>query len=341
MRTRKVTIITLVGLTLTLILQIGGLFYAYRSNMEIMKLTVKKSFSIAFYETIDNLVNQLPYPDGTTVTYIPIKPYADLPADEQNLRGNEYLARILKTEYGVEFPIDELAVVLKKKLKQDHIDSEVVINKIDTKTHRTLASTNPAFNRSIGVLASEPFFIDRENDIAVQAVIVSPYILILKKVSLLYLFTFGLMTVVICSIISQIKIIIRQQQTIKVQENSFYALAGNMAAPVSAIPAKMAQEQWQEIENESNTLLTMTEETLTAAREATQRNQGKKQRSSKALSILSLAGTFLLLIIWIVFLYSTGKEAFAHKINTYFEEAFFNEVSYHQFPHYMASKEKK
>ena len=113
MRTRKVTIITLVGLTLTLILQIGGLFYAYRSNMEIMKLTVKKSFSIAFYETIDNLVNQLPYPDGTTVTYIPIKPYADLPADEQNLRGNEYLARILKTEYGVEFPIDELAVVLK------------------------------------------------------------------------------------------------------------------------------------------------------------------------------------------------------------------------------------
>ena len=57
MRTRKVTIITLVGLTLTLILQIGGLFYAYRSNMEIMKLTVKKSFSIAFYETIDNLVN--------------------------------------------------------------------------------------------------------------------------------------------------------------------------------------------------------------------------------------------------------------------------------------------
>lgn len=341
MRTRKVTIITLVGLTLTLILQIGGLFYAYRSNMEIMKLTVKKSFSIAFYETIDNLVNQLPYPDGTTVTYIPIKPYADLPADEQNLRGNEYLARILKTEYGVEFPIDKLAVVLKKKLKQDHIDSEVVINKIDTKTHRTLASTNPAFNRSIGVLASEPFFIDRENDIAVQAVIVAPYILILKKVSLLYLFTFGLMTVVICSIISQIKIIIRQQQTIKVQENSFYALAGNMAAPVSAIPAKMAQEQWQEIENESNTLLTMTEETLTAAREATQRNQGKKQRSSKALSILSLAGTFLLLIIWIVFLYSTGKEAFAHKINTYFEEAFFNEVSYHQFPHYMASKEKK
>ena len=58
MRTRKVTIITLVGLTLTLILQVGGLFYAYRSNMEMMKLTVKKSFSIAFYETIDNLVNQ-------------------------------------------------------------------------------------------------------------------------------------------------------------------------------------------------------------------------------------------------------------------------------------------
>ena len=49
MRTRKVTIITLVGLTLTLILQIGGLFYAYRSNMEMMKLTVKKSFPVLLW----------------------------------------------------------------------------------------------------------------------------------------------------------------------------------------------------------------------------------------------------------------------------------------------------
>lgn len=158
MRIRKVTIITIIGLIITLILQIGGLFYAYRSNMEAMQLTVNKNFAIAFYETNDNLANQLPYPDGTTIAYIPTAPNSKLSQDEQNLRTNEDLAQILKTEYKVEFPIDELATVLRKKLKIDNIDSEVVINKINNGINRMLDSTNPTFDRKVGVLKSEPFF---------------------------------------------------------------------------------------------------------------------------------------------------------------------------------------
>lgn len=338
---RKVTIITLVGLVFTLVLQIGGLFYAYQSNMKAMQLTVNKNFAIAFYETNDNLANQLPYPDGTTIAYIPTAPYSKLSQDEQNLRTNEDLAQILKTEYKVEFPIDELATVLKKKLKIDNIESEVVINKINNDTKRILDSTNPAFDRKVGVLNSEPLFIDRDSQIAVQAIIVSPYTLILKKIALLYLLTFGLMIIVIYSIISQIKLIIRQQQSIKAQEKSFYRLAENMAVPVTGILKKIEPEQWQTIENESSTLLGMTEDTLTAAKEAARKSQEKKQRSSRALSITSLAVTFLLLVIWFGFLYHTGYMALEHEVNTYFEEAFFKEVGYHQFPQYMASDEKK
>lgn len=341
MRIRKVTIITIIGLIITLILQIGGLFYAYRSNMEAMQLTVNKNFAIAFYETNDNLANQLPYPDGTTIAYIPTAPNSKLSQDEQNLRTNEDLAQILKTEYKVEFPIDELATVLRKKLKIDNIDSEVVINKINNGINRILDSTNPTFDRKVGVLKSEPFFIDRSNQIAVQAIMVSPYTLILEKISLFYLLTFGLMIVVIYSIISQIKRIIRQQQSIKAQEKSFYKLAENMATPVTGIQKKMELEQWQAIENESNTLLGMTEDTLTAAKEAARKSQEKKQRSSRILSTISLTGTFLLLAIWFGFLYHTGYTTLKHEVNTYFEEAFFKEVGYHQFPQYMASDEKK
>ena len=116
-------------------------------------------------------------------------PNSKLSQDEQNLRTNEDLAQILKTEYKVEFPIDELATVLRKKLKIDNIDSEVVINKINNGINRILDSTNPTFDRKVGVLKSEPFFIDRSNQIAVQAIIVSPYTLILEKISLFYLLT--------------------------------------------------------------------------------------------------------------------------------------------------------
>lgn len=116
-----------------------------------------------------------------------------------------------------------------------------------------------------------------------------------------------------------------------------------MATPVTGIQKKMELEQWQaiEIENESNTLLGMTEDTLTAAKEAARKSQEKKQRSSRILSIISLTGTFLLLAIWFGFLYHTGYTTLKHEVNTYFEEAFFKEVGYHQFPQYMASDEKK
>ena len=84
------------------------------------------------------------------------------------------------------------------------------------------------------------------------------------------------MIIVIYSIISQIKLIIRQQQSIKAQEKSFYRLAENMAVPVTGILKKIEPEQWQTIENESSTLLGMTEDTLTAAKEAARKSQEKK-----------------------------------------------------------------
>lgn len=78
-------------------------------------------------------------------------------------------------------PIDELVTALKKKLKLDNIYNQIIINKINTATNETLDSATPSFNREIGVLTSVPLFIDRKNGIAVQAVILSPYLLILKR----------------------------------------------------------------------------------------------------------------------------------------------------------------
>lgn len=92
-----------------------------------------------------------------------------------------------------------------------------------------------------------------------------------------------------------------------------------MAIPVASIPARTDKEQWQEIENESCILITMTEDTLTTAKETADRNSKTKQRSSRMLSIVSLTGTFLLLFIWLGFLYHTGHHTLVHKINTYFE----------------------
>lgn len=339
MQIRKATIITIIGLTL--LLQVGGLYYAYRSNLQTMKLTVEKNFRMAFHETTDNQVNQLPYPNGTTIGYMHYLQTPNLTRDERNLRMNEELASILRSEYNREIPIAELATVLKKKLKQHHIESELVINRISTKTRQILDSTDPKFNRKIGVLISEPIFINRERDEAVQAIIVSPYLLVLKNVALLYLFTLVLMSIVIGCIASQIKLIIRQQHDTENQQTSFSALARKMKLPVTEIQEKIQQEDWPEIEEKSGVLLSMTEETLTQAKEAAHRNEGRKLFSTKAISLISLLGTLLLLIAWFGYLYHSNYELLVHKVNAHFEEAFHDEVIQHQYPLYIAAKEKK
>ena len=69
MKLRSLYILSIVGLFLVVVIQLGGMMYAYDSYKKEAKRTLDECFRQAFIETVDNQVNNLPFPDYTVPFY--------------------------------------------------------------------------------------------------------------------------------------------------------------------------------------------------------------------------------------------------------------------------------
>ena len=63
MKLRSLYILSIIGLFLVVVIQLGGMIYAYDSYKNEAKRTLNECFRQAFIETVDNRVNNLPFPD--------------------------------------------------------------------------------------------------------------------------------------------------------------------------------------------------------------------------------------------------------------------------------------
>ena len=70
MKARSVIHISIIGLLFIVLIQLGGMIYAYKAQMKVAEQSLNKYFWMAFTETVDDMVNNLPYPDGTVVSVI-------------------------------------------------------------------------------------------------------------------------------------------------------------------------------------------------------------------------------------------------------------------------------
>ena len=71
-----------------------------------------------------------------------------------------------------------------------------------------------------------------------------------------------------------------------------------MKHPVSRMKNLITTENWQEIEAQSNVLFERTNATLAHAKAEIRQGSTGRPISLKAISIVSLAGVFLLLAVW-------------------------------------------
>lgn len=60
MKLRTVISLSLVSLIAVVLIQLGGMLYAFHAQMQEAEVT-KQCFWMSFTETVDNLVNNLPY----------------------------------------------------------------------------------------------------------------------------------------------------------------------------------------------------------------------------------------------------------------------------------------
>ena len=173
MKARSVIHISIIGLLFIVLIQLGGMIYAYKAQMKVAEQSLNKYFWMAFTETVDDMVNNLPYPDGTVVSVIYFPHRLGLNQNEFSQVGAQQTAQTLRKVYKQkEFPLAKLDSVLQSKLEHAYIKGNVTVERFNTDTGEILESTHSDIHANSTAITSEKAFIYKEKGEAVRAIVV-------------------------------------------------------------------------------------------------------------------------------------------------------------------------
>lgn len=325
MKLRSLYILSIVGLFLVVVIQLGGMMYAYDSYKKEAKRTLDECFRQAFIETVDNQINNLPFPDYTIPFYSYIPKDENRPMDNEVFLGYQQAASFLQDVYQVTIPLDEMERTLEKKLKWKNIDRTVWIDAAEDHSQYS------AYRRFKTVVSDTAWLNEKKGE-AIEAAIIAPFLPLVKDIFFLFLPTLLLTAFLIYSWAQQMKYIISQRRGIEEQRSAFYTLAEKMRQPIGEVRSRILGQRWEEIETSGKHILDMTEETLSAAKEEEWKRQARKQHSFKIFFIISLLASCLLMVAWFVYLYRTAARETVYQVNDCFEAAFYDEVMYNRYP---------
>lgn len=325
MKLRSLYILSIIGLLLVIAVQISGMIYAYKSNKNEAERALNECFRLAFIETVDNRINNLPFPDGSVPFYSYISKDSTRTYEDEVFLGYQQVASFLESEYHVTIPLDEMAKLVEKKLKWKNINRTV---------HIRPASGRDEHSAYVGFksVLSEKAWLNEKKGEAIEASMVSPFIPLIKDILFLFLPTLLLIAFLVYSWARQMDSIIRQQDDIKEQRSAFYELAEKMRLPIGDIRRQIPGNKWAVIEVSSKQLLNVTEHTLTGAKESERQRRARKQYSFKVFFIIGLIASCLLLAVWFVYLYRTAFRETVYQVNDCFEAAFYDETFKHRLP---------
>ena len=325
MKLRSLYILSIVGLFLVVVIQLGGMMYAYDSYKKEAKRTLDECFRQAFIETVDNQINNLPFPDYTIPFYSYIPKDENRPMDNEVFLGYQQAASFLQDVYQVTIPLDEMERTLEKKLKWKNIDRTVWIDAAEDHSQYS------AYRRFKTVVSDTAWLNEKKGE-AIEAAIIAPFLPLVKDIFFLFLPTLLLTAFLIYSWAQQMKYIISQRRGIEEQRSAFYTWAEKMRQPIGEVRSRIRGQRREEIETSGKHILDMTEETLSAAKEEEWKRQARKQHSFKIFFIISLLASCLLMVAWFVYLYRTAARETVYQVNDCFEAAFYDEVMYNRYP---------
>lgn len=325
MKLRSLYILSVVGLLLVVVVQLGGMIYAYDNNKKEAERALNECFRLAFIEAVDNEINNLPFPDYTIPFYSYIPRDSTTSYEDIVFLSYQQAASFLEDEYHITIPLDKMERLAEKKLKWRNIDRTVWIDAVED---HSLYSPYRRFK----TVMSESVWLNEKKGKAIEATIISPFLPLVKDILFLFIPTLLLVIFLIYSLVEQMNSILKQRSNIEEQRSAFYKLAEKIRLPVGEVLKQMHQQEWADVEITGKHLLDMTEHTLAGAKENEQMKQARKQRSFKMFSIIGVLTSCLLLVLWFGYMYRTAFRETIYQVNDCFEAAFYDEVFEQRLP---------
>lgn len=109
MKLRSLYILSIVGLLLVIVVQIGGMMYAYDNTKKEAERALNECFRLAFIETVDNEINNLPFPDMTIPFYSYLSKDSIRSFEDEMFLNYQQAASFLEDVYHVAIPLDVMA----------------------------------------------------------------------------------------------------------------------------------------------------------------------------------------------------------------------------------------
>ena len=258
MKLRSLYILSIVGLLLVIVVQIGGMMYAYDNTKKEAERALNECFRLAFIETVDNEINNLPFPDMTIPFYSYLSKDSIRSFEDEMFLNYQQAASFLEDVYHVAIPLDVMARLVEKKLKWKNIDRTVNIRPATDRSKRSV------YVRFKSVLSEKAWLNEKKGE-AIEAVMFSPFIPLVKDIVFLFLPTLLLVVFLVYSWARQMDSILKQGNDIEKQRSAFYVLAEKMRLPIGEVRSQISESRWADIEASGQHLLDMTEHTLTGA----------------------------------------------------------------------------
>lgn len=180
--------------------------------------------------------------------------------------------------FGYPIEMSQLDSIYTSKLKEQHIQTDIVLNHINMKDASIIQLVGSSGISSFGSIETEIIPIRQDNSEGIQAVILNPYLTIFERMGLLLIATALMMLFVAACIVYQIKVILLQNKIAKLREDFSYAMVHDMKTPLSSIQLglrllyssklteKKREKSFQIAEDEVGHLLSLTNKILTLSK---------------------------------------------------------------------------
>ncbi len=119
MKLRSLYILSIVGLLLVIVVQIGGMMYAYDNTKKEAERALNECFRLAFIETVDNEINNLPFPDMTIPFYSYLSKDSIRSFEDEMFLNYQQAASFLEDVYHVAIPLDVMARLVREETEME------------------------------------------------------------------------------------------------------------------------------------------------------------------------------------------------------------------------------
>lgn len=229
MKIRYVKYVTALGLLAILLMQMIWLYNMYmflwddlRGKSEDMLWTSIELESVYRFENLPKTIQPKEIIGG--------------PVEENGsiARSDIFLHEAL-LKLGYPISMSDLDSIYTSKLKEQDIQTDIVLKHIKMKDGSILQSVGASDVSSFGAIKTEIIPIREDGSEGIQAILLNPYLAIFERMGLLLIATALMMAFVVACIVYQIKVILLQNKIAKLREDFSYAMIHDMKSPLCSI----------------------------------------------------------------------------------------------------------